>query len=91
MGRLATAAGVAANTIYWYFADKDDVLVATLNDVMADAWKQYAQLKSSTRSGRPTDSTISLLHLSTIGARSRSESSTGNSTRWRPPRPAIPR
>ena len=24
MGRLAVAAGVSANTIYWYFADKDD-------------------------------------------------------------------
>lgn len=41
MGRLATAAGVAANTIYWYFADKDDVLIAVLNDVMAEAWTQY--------------------------------------------------
>ena len=41
MGRLAIAAGIAANTIYWYFADKDDVLVAVLNDVMAEAWTQY--------------------------------------------------
>ena len=41
MGRLATAAGVTANTIYWYFADKDEVLVAVLNDVMAEAWTQY--------------------------------------------------
>jgi len=41
MGRLATVAGVAANTIYWYFADKDDVLIAVLNNVMAEAWTQY--------------------------------------------------
>ena len=41
MGRLATVAGVAANTIYWYFADKDAVLIAVLDEVMADAWAQY--------------------------------------------------
>jgi AcrR family transcriptional regulator len=41
MGRLAAAAGVAANTIYWYFEDKDAVLIAVLDDVMADAWAQY--------------------------------------------------
>ncbi|MBB0970041.1 TetR/AcrR family transcriptional regulator [Dietzia aerolata] len=41
MGRLAAAAGVASNTIYWYFADKDAVLIAVLDDVMADAWAQY--------------------------------------------------
>jgi AcrR family transcriptional regulator len=52
MGRLATAAGVAANTIYWYFADKDDVLVAVLNDVMADAWTQYQSVADEPISGR---------------------------------------
>jgi AcrR family transcriptional regulator len=41
MGRLATAAGVAANTIYWYFEDKDAVLIAVLDEVMTDAWAQY--------------------------------------------------
>ncbi len=41
MGRLAAAAGVASNTIYWYFADKDAVLIAVLDDVMADAWDEY--------------------------------------------------
>lgn len=41
MGRLAAAAGVAANTIYWYFQDKDAVLIAVLDEVMADAWAQY--------------------------------------------------
>ncbi len=34
-------AGVAANTIYWYFEDKDDVLVAVLSAVMADVWPMY--------------------------------------------------
>nr|WP_296770854.1 TetR/AcrR family transcriptional regulator [Rhodococcus sp. (in: high G+C Gram-positive bacteria)] len=41
MNRLATEAGVAANTIYWYFRDKDDVLIAVLSAVMAEAWPQY--------------------------------------------------
>lgn len=41
MGRLAEAAGVSANTIYWYFDDKDAVLIAVLDDVMTDAWAQY--------------------------------------------------
>lgn len=36
MSRLAKQAGVAANTVYWYFEDKDDVLLAVLNAVMAD-------------------------------------------------------
>jgi AcrR family transcriptional regulator len=41
MAKLAKAGGVAANTIYWYFADKDDLLIAVLNAVMSDAWSQY--------------------------------------------------
>ncbi len=41
MNRLAKEAGVAANTIYWYFDDKDDVLVAVLSAVMADVWPMY--------------------------------------------------
>jgi TetR/AcrR family transcriptional regulator, cholesterol catabolism regulator len=52
MGRLAAAAGVAANTIYWYFADKDDVLVAVLNDVMAEAWTQYESVAAEPLSTR---------------------------------------
>jgi len=52
MGRLAIAAGVAANTIYWYFADKDDVLVAVLNDVMAEAWTQYESVAAEPLSAR---------------------------------------
>ncbi|MGW0638327.1 TetR/AcrR family transcriptional regulator [Nocardia salmonicida] len=37
MGRLASAAGVSANTVYWYFDDKDAVLIAVLDTVVADA------------------------------------------------------
>lgn len=35
MSKLALAAGVAPNTIYWYFKDKDEVLVAVLNAELA--------------------------------------------------------
>lgn len=52
MGRLASAAGVAANTIYWYFADKDDVLIAVLNEVMAEAWTQYQSVAAEPISAR---------------------------------------
>jgi len=41
MSRLAKEAGVAPNTIYWYFGDKDDVLIAVLTAVLADVWPQY--------------------------------------------------
>ncbi|ADG97397.1 transcriptional regulator, TetR family [Segniliparus rotundus DSM 44985] len=46
MSRLAQQAGVAPNTIYWYFRDKDDVLIAVLNAVVADAWSQYQGVAS---------------------------------------------
>jgi AcrR family transcriptional regulator len=32
---------VAPNTIYWYFGDKDDVLIAVLDAVMSDIWPLY--------------------------------------------------
>lgn len=41
MGRLAKEAGVTPNTIYWYFKDKDEVLVAVLVAVVADALADY--------------------------------------------------
>lgn len=39
---LAAAAGVASNTVYWYFTDKDDVLVAVLDAVLTDALADFA-------------------------------------------------
>ena len=47
MAALAKAAGVAGNTIYWYFADKDDVLVAVLDAVLNDALAEYAQVATA--------------------------------------------
>lgn len=42
MAAIARAAGVAPNTIYWYFGDKDDLLIAVLDAVLADALAEYA-------------------------------------------------
>lgn len=44
MSALAKSAGVAANTVYWYFGDKDDVLVAVLDGVLGDALADYQQV-----------------------------------------------
>jgi AcrR family transcriptional regulator len=52
MSRLAAAAGVAANTIYWYFHDKDEVLVAVLNAEMADIWNNYLNIALATPAER---------------------------------------
>ena len=37
LSRVATASGVTTNTIYWYFADKDALLVAVLDHVLGSA------------------------------------------------------
>lgn len=41
MSRIADAADVTPNTIYWYFKDKDAVLIAVLNAVVGDALAEY--------------------------------------------------
>jgi len=44
ISRLAAAAGVAPNTIYWYFKDKDEVLVAVLDAEFSEGMAEYLQL-----------------------------------------------
>ncbi|MEU8340982.1 TetR/AcrR family transcriptional regulator [Spirillospora sp. NPDC048832] len=44
MGRIAKHAGVTVNTIYWYFRDKDDLLIAVLDRLLAEALAQYATI-----------------------------------------------
>ncbi len=41
MSRLAAAAGISANTVYWYFTDKDDVLIAVLNALVEEALEDW--------------------------------------------------
>ncbi|OZF39328.1 TetR family transcriptional regulator [Rhodococcus sp. 14-2483-1-1] len=52
MGRIAAAAGVTTNTIYWYFGDKDELLVGVLNDIHADALNRFAALAGLTVNDR---------------------------------------
>lgn len=44
MGKIAQAAGVAPNTIYWYFEDKDALLVATADGFLQTALADYASV-----------------------------------------------
>lgn len=41
MSHIAEEAGVAPNTIYWYFADKDALLIAVLDTLVADAARDF--------------------------------------------------
>jgi len=41
MSRIAKEVGVAPNTIYWYFADKDALLIAVLDELVAEAAREY--------------------------------------------------
>jgi len=45
MAAVGKAAGVAPNTLYWYFASKDDLLVATLNRLVNRALLQLAGMQ----------------------------------------------
>ena len=44
MAHLARTAGVTPNTLYWYFADKDAVLLAVLEQVLAEALGDYVDV-----------------------------------------------
>jgi AcrR family transcriptional regulator len=44
MAHLARTAGVAPNTLYWYFDDKDAVLLAVLESALADALGGYVDV-----------------------------------------------
>lgn len=46
ISRLASAAGVAPNTIYWYFKDKDEVLVAVLDAEFSARMSEYLVLQT---------------------------------------------
>lgn len=44
ISRLAAAAGITANTLYWYFEDKDEILVAVLTAIVAEDAADYLQV-----------------------------------------------
>jgi AcrR family transcriptional regulator len=41
VNRIAEAAGVAPNTLYWYFADKDALLIAVLDQIVAEGASEF--------------------------------------------------
>lgn len=41
ISRLAKAVGITSNTVYWYFDDKDDILVAVLTAIAAEDTADY--------------------------------------------------
>lgn len=52
ISRLASAAGVAPNTIYWYFKDKDEVLVAVLDAEFSARMNEYLVLPAMSPADR---------------------------------------
>lgn len=44
LARIANAAGVTSTTIYWYFTDKDELLVAVLDVVLAESLERWTDL-----------------------------------------------
>ena len=47
MARIAQAAGVTPNTIYWYVEDKDALLVAALDQLLGEGAADFAQQAGS--------------------------------------------
>lgn len=52
MGKIAKRAGVAPNTIYWYFKDKDELLITILNSELMQGIAQYMGLQDQEITGR---------------------------------------
>ena len=48
MSKLATHAGVTANTLYWYFRDKDELLVAVADRYLEGLLRYHATLADNT-------------------------------------------
>ncbi|WP_280268667.1 TetR/AcrR family transcriptional regulator [Nocardia wallacei] len=46
MARIADGAGVTANTVYWYFRSKDEVLIAVLDEDFSAALTRYEELRN---------------------------------------------
>lgn len=44
MGRIAQASGVTPNTIYWYFEDKDELLLAVLDELFRENLAEFRQV-----------------------------------------------
>ena len=78
MAAVADKAGVATNTVYWYFRNKDELLIAVLDRVVAEALERHtaARKKSAT-------TTTACTPRDTLPTWSRST----RSAAWPPPKP----
>jgi len=73
MSMIAKSANVAPNTLYWYFKNKDELLIAVLNRLLSDSMKLYPSVMTKPL----TEQTLWLLHqlkqtkglISTVHAR----------------------
>ena len=54
MSHIADAASVVPNTIYWYFADKDALLIAVLDALVADAARDFQARQAGALEGQIT-------------------------------------
>lgn len=52
MASIAAAAGVASNTIYWYFNDKDELLVAVLDGELERGMAEFLRAPVTDTTGR---------------------------------------
>ena len=52
MTAIAAAAGVASNTIYWYFKDKDELLVAVLDADLEQGLSKFLNSPAADSAGR---------------------------------------
>jgi AcrR family transcriptional regulator len=52
MASIAAAAGVASNTIYWYFRDKDELLVAVLDAELKSGMAAVLRAPATDTTGR---------------------------------------
>ena len=62
MSRIAEAAGVTPNTIYWYFDDKDELLLAVLEQLFQEHLAAYLQM-----AGKPLSEQVLWLVLTLRG------------------------
>ncbi|WP_433136846.1 TetR/AcrR family transcriptional regulator [Actinomadura nitritigenes] len=52
MAQIARSSGVTVNTIYWYFRDKDELLIAVLDRLLAQALTEYTTIADQPLSDR---------------------------------------
>lgn len=51
---IAERAGVTTNTVYWYFADKEQLLIAVLDKLVGEKLAAYGQLRGRSFASRLT-------------------------------------